>query len=288
MRIVQDGTSTRVYIRQSWLNDALMCLERARLSELHPEMRRENDSALMGTAVHSAIEKVINNQLDVRDIGASAVASFDQMVVDLELQGKEVNVTNTDPTKWATHIASMAQAWGRDIYPYVPTGGQTEHKFEAFITRVANARFEYELWFEGTMDYVHPSGIWDWKTAARKYSESEKQSQNIQSAVYATAATHLGLTNYTVNFNFGVMIRNASSTGHQVFGSLPDSGRNVIEPKALGEGGDLFGNGPAHDGGHGFGRIHAGPLLERGSTLCAPGGFTRPRRGRAWGSVPIG
>ncbi|NDA81190.1 MAG: hypothetical protein EBX92_08785 [Actinobacteria bacterium] len=174
MKVVQDGTSTRVYVRQSWLNDALMCPERARLSELHPEMRRENDSALMGTAVHSAIEKVINNQLDVRDIGASAVASFDQLVVDLELQGKEVNVTNTDPSKWATHISSMAQAWGRDIYPYVPQGGQTEHKFEAFITRVANARFEYELWFEGTMDYIHPDGIWDWKTAARKYSEVEK------------------------------------------------------------------------------------------------------------------
>ena len=216
MKVVQDGTSTRVYVRQSWLNDALMCPERARLSELHPEMRRENDSALMGTAVHSAIEKVLNNQLDARDIGASAVASFDQLIVDLELQGKEVNVTNTDPSKWATHISSMAEAWARDIYPYVPQDGQTEYKFEAFIARVANARFEYELWFEGTMDYVHSSGIWDWKTAARKYSEYEKQAQNIQSAVYATAATHLGLTEYTVNFNFGVMIRNASSTGQVV------------------------------------------------------------------------
>jgi len=216
MRIEQDQNSTKVYIRQSWLNDALMCLERSRLSELNPEMRRENDSALMGTAVHSAIEKVLNCQIDPIDIGASAVASFDELVVNLELQGKEVNVTNTDPAKWSSHIASMAEAWARDIFPYVPLGGQTEYKFQSHVANISNARFEYELWFEGTMDYVHANGIWDWKTAARKYSEHEKQSQNIQSAIYATAAQHLGLIQYAMSFNFGVMIRNASSTGQVV------------------------------------------------------------------------
>ena len=62
MRIENDnGTSVnRIYVRQSWLGDALMCPERARLGSLHPELRRENDSAMMGTAVHVGIEAVLN------------------------------------------------------------------------------------------------------------------------------------------------------------------------------------------------------------------------------------
>ena len=66
------------------------------------------------------------------------------------------------------------------------------------------------------MDYFHPKGIWDWKTAARKYYEAEKQSQNIQSSVYAASAVAMGLTEFDVDFSFGVMIRNASSTGQIV------------------------------------------------------------------------
>ena len=66
------------------------------------------------------------------------------------------------------------------------------------------------------MDYFHPAGIWDWKTAARKYYEAEKQSQNIQSSIYAESAFQMDLIDYPVNFNFGVMIRNASSTGQIV------------------------------------------------------------------------
>lgn len=218
MRIENDnGTSVdRIYVRQSWLGDALMCPERARLTALYPEERRENDSAMMGTAVHAGIENVLREEIDVRDIAERSVWAFRSKEQHLLAEGKEINITNTDPKNWDKHIASMAEAWARDIYPHVPLGGQPEFKFEAKVAEVENSLWQYELWYEGTMDYFHPEGIWDWKTAARKYYEAEKQSQNIQSSVYACAATRLGLIDYTVNFNFGVMIRNASSTGQIV------------------------------------------------------------------------
>jgi hypothetical protein len=206
----------RICVRQSWLNDALMCPERARLTELFPESRRENDSALMGTAVHAGIEQVLNGEIFPSDIGEYCVEWFRNKEKELEAEGKQVNITNTDPSNWGKHINSMALAWVSDIMPHVPDGGQTEARFNVHVATVESPHFNYELHFEGTADYVHPTGIWDWKTAARKYYEAEKQSQNIQSAVYATAFTKLGVVEYAVNFNFGVMIRNASSTGQIV------------------------------------------------------------------------
>ena len=205
--------NNKIFIRQSWLGDALMCPERARLSALHPETRKENDSAMMGTAVHAGIEAVLKEELDPDYIGEHSIEAFRLREQELHAIGKSINITNTDPKNWDKHINSMAEAWVRDIYPHVPRGGITEFKFETKVGAIANELFEYELWFEGRMDYFHPQGIWDWKTAARKYYEAEKQSQNIQSAIYAESAVTLGMMNYDVDFTFGVMIRNASSTG---------------------------------------------------------------------------
>jgi hypothetical protein len=218
VRIDNNGNGvTKIYIRQSWLGDALMCPERARLIGLHPETRKENDSAMMGTAVHTGIEAVLRGEIAPSDIAEHSVTAFRaKEYTMMKDEGKSINITNTEPRNWDKHIASMADAWVRDIMPHVPEGGDCEWKFEAKIADVENSLFQYELWFEGTMDYFHPQGIWDWKTAARKYYQAEKQSQNIQSAVYAEAATRLGLIDYDVEFNFGVMIRNASSTGQIV------------------------------------------------------------------------
>ena len=216
MRIEEKNGITRIYVRQSWLGDALMCPERARLISLHPETRKENDSAMMGTACHAGIEAVLRDEISPLSIGEYSISSFRAAETDLLNQNKKINITNTEPRNWDKHIASMSDAWVRDIMPLVPKGGVSEFKFSAKVADVADAIFPYELWFEGTMDYFHPTEIWDWKTAARKYYQAEKQNQNIQSAVYAKAATSLGLIDYDVKFNFGVMIRNASSTGQIV------------------------------------------------------------------------
>ena len=63
----------KIFIRQSWLGDALMCHERARLSALHPESRKENDSAMMGTACHTAIEAMLNEELSAHSLAISSL-----------------------------------------------------------------------------------------------------------------------------------------------------------------------------------------------------------------------
>ena len=232
MRIENDNGYgvTKVFVRQSWLGDALMCPERARLTALHPETRKENDSAMMGTAVHAGIEQVLNSEIQPEDIGDYSVNAFFEREKALNAEGKKINITNTDPKNWAKHINSMANAWVNDIMPHVPLGGISEYKFATKVANVDNELFEYELWFEGTMDYFHPKGIWDWKTAARKYYQAEKQTQNVQSAVYAEASHVLGMIEYPVEFNFGVMIRNASSTGQIVsIIRTPEHGQWIID-----------------------------------------------------------
>jgi len=218
MRI--DPETDAIYIRQSSLKDFLLCPERLRLTTLNPEMKSYNDSAAMGTACHTGIEMVLNRQIMPGDIAEASVAAFAALrAKEYEEHGKDIRVTNTNPAQWNTHIASMSNAWVNDIMPSVPLGGQTEFKFAVKVGEVErvqpaeNGSTHHDLYFEGTADYVCEGEAWDWKTSGRKYSFNEKQTQDIQSSVYATALVGLGLAEFPMNFSFGVMIRNASSTG---------------------------------------------------------------------------
>jgi hypothetical protein len=215
MRIESDESGNRVYVRQSWLNDALMCPERSRLLSAFPEMRRENDSAMMGTAVHKGIEAVLTGEVSgLNDMCYVALDWFTSKERELVEAGSGVFVTNTDPAKWHDHIQAMCGAWLQDIYPFLELGGIVEYKFCVPVASCDGPDgFSYTLYFEGTSDYVTGSGIWDWKTAARKYSEAEKQSRDIQSSVYTAAMVYGGMLDFPVQFRFGVMLRNASSSG---------------------------------------------------------------------------
>ena len=196
MRI--DEETKRVLVRQSWLKDMLLCPDRSRFSVTQPGFRTTNDSAAIGTAVHSGIEAVLSNHCSPTDAYVLSLARFS------ELEAEGIKHTNVDPESWHRHVVGLTNAWVKDVYPLVPLGGSCEKKFEVSTGQFVNG---YELWFEGTMDYLHESGIWDWKTAARKYSLLEKQSQDIQSSIYSYAGHELGVTTEKTVFNFGVMIR---------------------------------------------------------------------------------
>ena len=193
MRI--DRETNRVFVRQSWLKDMLLCPERARLNVVQPEFKTQNDSAAIGTAVHAGIEAVLANTVSVKDAPEVSLIKFK------ELESLGVNHTNVNPDFWHSHVLGLTKAWVDDILPKVPLGGSTEMPFAVPTGAIASGM---ALWFEGTMDYLHEDGIWDWKTAARKYSVSEKQSQDIQSSIYTFAGHKLGVVGESSVFNFGV------------------------------------------------------------------------------------
>lgn len=204
----------RVYVRQSWLGDMMICMERGRLADIKPEFRTGSDATIMGTSVHHGIEQVLSGQVSPSEIADVSVYKLGQLMS--EGGWKHVNIK---PDDMVPLTGIMSDTFVKDILPYVIEGGRIEQKFAVPTGRSVQIDVDkvYELWFAGTMDYVAPDGqLWDWKTAARKYSQSEKQKQSIQASVYAFAAVSLGYTDWDVQFNFGVMTRSYKSQGQFV------------------------------------------------------------------------
>jgi hypothetical protein len=200
-----------IYIRQSWLGDALMCMERGRLAMKEPTWSIGSDATMLGTGVHTAIELFINNN------GAVSLDDMkDEMRVDINSSEEKFKWTSMETYEDIFKMGDkLIKAWWDDIRKHVPLGGVVEQKFTVPIGMLDVDDKKYFLHYSGTMDYVAPDGIiWDWKTAARKYSQLEKQKQSIQASVYANAAVKLGLSpGFPVSFNFGVMTKAAKSEG---------------------------------------------------------------------------
>ena len=200
-----DPENKRIYIRQSWLGDNLLCPQRSKYAITMPTLRRGSDATAIGTALHESIERNLNGFTSSKEDMVSEARAF----VELEL-AKDIKKTDIsrDEGKMYRCVDSMASAWYDDIRPYVPPVGETEFKFKVSLD--VNASNGYEIWLEGTMDYMANDGsIWDWKTASRSYFAREKQTQSHQATCYVTAARKLGLVapDAIVPFRFGVMVR---------------------------------------------------------------------------------
>lgn len=206
MRI--DKLNKKVFVRQSWLNDMVICPERARLGQLRPEFRIGSDATIIGTSLHSGIESVLEGKSDYNGMREVVDDSF------RVLASKPYQTTNIDPEKIPTYLESMSKSFYEGILPHVKLGGKVEHKFSAPMNMTVN---DYAVWVEGTMDYVDPDGIiWDWKTASRAYNIKEKQKSSVQASVYAAAAVRTDLApQWPIDFRYGVMVRNLEPK-HQV------------------------------------------------------------------------
>lgn len=196
-----DNVNKIVYVRQSWLNDMVICPERARLGITRPEFRTGSDATIMGTSIHTGIEAVLNG----------TAGNFDEMLQSVtnnfdELQKTGYKKTNIDETKIPDYLRSMSSAFYEEILPQVELGGKVEHYFKVPLGITVQ---DYSVWLEGTMDYITPSGlIWDWKTSSRAYYIKDKQKSAIQPTVYGYAAVKEGLSSGEVtHFNYGVMVR---------------------------------------------------------------------------------
>lgn len=206
MRI--DETNKRVFVRQSGLNDMVICAERARLKHTFPELVSGSDATIMGTAVHFGIEQIL--------AGADHASGREAALEHFEVLKQEPHKqTNIDPSTYRSSIESMMDAFVGGILPEVELGGDIEWRFMAPLgVRVDG----YEVILEGTMDYVSPSGvIWDWKTASRAYNGRDKQSTSIQASVYAHAAHYNGKSPMPTDFRYGVMVRQADPKAQIVY-----------------------------------------------------------------------
>jgi len=201
-----DPTTNRVYIRQSFLGDYLLCPQRAKYGITKPQMKRGSDATAIGTAVHAGIEAVLCGDITDEDTFCDLVTSH--VLVELDKDIKHTGITDDMPKLWEC-VEAMSVAWWTKIRPHVPLGGLVEHSFTS-PTGMLTAN-GMEIWFEGTIDYVAPDGIlWDWKTSTRPYFGKEKQKIAHQPTVYIDAMRTNGVIPNGVEptlFRFGVMVR---------------------------------------------------------------------------------
>lgn len=214
MRIETADGTTKVWVRQSWLNDVMICPERARLGLERPDWRQSSDATHIGTAVHRGIEHILlgyeGNPID------TASRELERL---METEPFKVNSTN-GPGEMREYVPALMQAFQRDILPSVETGAgsMVEKNFGVKLYETDRYDDRLEVWLGGTVDYVDPNGVlWDWKTAARRYSQGEKQRQAIQASAYAYAARELGWSQANpIRFNYGVITRTSKPAGQIV------------------------------------------------------------------------
>jgi hypothetical protein len=203
MKIRRDDDGITVTLRQSWINDALNCQERGRRMIIQPEASITSDSAAIGTAVHAGIEATINGQ-----DGLLAIA--DEWVKMREEPMKQT--LGWSPGEMYAESIRMFDMWCSDIQQKVIDPLHTEHYFDVdwFTSELLSERVNVRL--SGTIDLVTARDMWDWKTSARKYQPREKQNTAIQPTVYSIAANRLGLLEWPIRFNYGVMLRGKAET----------------------------------------------------------------------------
>lgn len=215
MRLAPDG---KVWVRQSWLNDVMICPERARLSVQLPDWRQGSDATHIGTAVHAGIESILNGAT----VKAGKVVAAEKLNYLIDAEPYKINSTN-GPEHMREYVGILMDSFSEFILPNVKLGGKTEVPFGVKLFDLPEdtsvpADCQPAVWLGGTIDYVDPDGIiWDWKTAGRKYSQGEKQRQSIQATAYAIACVEMGWApDYPVTFKYGVMTRTSKSVGQIV------------------------------------------------------------------------
>lgn len=196
-----DGTAD-VFLRQSWITDARDCLEKGRFTMNQPDLAVPSEAALIGTSVHAGAEAYcLDDLLTVNEVVDASVTEWEQLL--------------TQPVKWVKYteaqaraeLIALSQAWYRELRPYVTAPIGVEQEFCFQFTTFWFGDMEVRVWFKGTIDLVQPDSVWDWKTSKKKYSWRDKQSDNIQSTVYAAAAVAHGWHSWDVPFKFGVLVR---------------------------------------------------------------------------------
>lgn len=202
MRIEKREHGTDVYVRQSWIGDALMCNERGRQGIIRPEWSMPNDATILGTAVHAGIASILEGKGDGTKV---ALAELNRLIDEPFNRVKYTNEEMFD------HVHELIKEFDKNIAPHVGevTGVEKEFSFE--LDKFMLGDEQITVYGKGTMDCVTTTAVWDWKTSGKKYSQRDKQSQAVQPTMYTAAAVALGWLEFPAQFNYGVLVRSGKA-----------------------------------------------------------------------------
>lgn len=193
-----DNGDISVYVRQSWLNDAVSCNERGRQGIIRPEWSMPNDATILGTAVHAGIASVLEGK------GQPVKVALEELNRLLDEPFQRVKYTNEE---LYDHVTELISEWEKNIAHTLGEVKGVEKSFTFELDKFMLGNRNIVVNGVGTIDCVTDTAIWDWKTAGKKYSAREKQSQAIQPTMYVAAAVANGWLEYPATFKYGVLVR---------------------------------------------------------------------------------
>ena len=202
--MIFDHAAKTIWIRQSWLDNAIRCPERGRFAVTLPQYDdADSDSTFTGTTVHYAIEQYLRGAVGLEDMPL-VVEAYVEKNLPTDLEWKKMD----GPADIVFNARNDVAAFAEHIAPLVPRGGRCE---QSFAVPLDLWHGDWRIGIKGTVDYCAPNGeLWDWKTSSRKYSARDKQQLAVQPTQYALAAIKGGLgTDWQyelpLTFKYGVM-----------------------------------------------------------------------------------
>lgn len=236
------------YFRQSGVNDARMCLEMTRQKQAGSYVDRNNDSALIGTAVHAGIEAVLYGLVDQYAVALEdAVDEATGVLQDGWGNCRQtLNISLHDAMAMATDGVTR---WWKGYLPSIITdieqGWEIIGVEQGFEQTVA-VREDYDIGIQGTADLVmaHHADqrfrVIDWKTSKGAYGGSnywKHDRYSVQPTFYLTAfADMLGMPIEHGSFEFVRIGRGQTSQEVEVTlisRTVEDTGFLITELDAL-------------------------------------------------------
>lgn len=213
MRIEQNADgSYDVFVRQSWIGDAIMCPERGRNGIVRPDWSTSNDLTILGTGVHAGIAADLEADRDGKDqLSMASMVEVAEAAINWEIANTKmrwVKLSREDMSYYVPRLLDMyVRGFRQEVQGKVI---DVEWGFDFILDTYAlpDGRV-VRVHGKGTADLLTrgPVAAWDWKTSSRKYMQHEKQKTAHQPTMYLAAAVAAGIAEWPARFNFGVMVR---------------------------------------------------------------------------------
>lgn len=175
---------------QSWINTYFECPEQARYIHTGTYPVDETEAAAKGTAVHAAIQAVIQDLASYDEALQVALDTFRGLA---ELPGFRF-VQTLNQSTCEKHIHTAFRTWWDQLLPTLAPTVWCEEQFKFLLY----SDYKRDIWLAGTVDYADRNGVKDWKFSMNRDKYGARDGWKlkrfgVQPTAYAAAAYEAGL-----------------------------------------------------------------------------------------------
>ena len=193
----------RLTVTQSFLQDFQRCPQRAWYQATDPQPGY-NDATATGQAMHTYWECRLKGESPVRALDIARTWLATVVAEDPTFRFTKVKTLDT----MQRHLSGCVTGMEAAVYPQLAPGGHVEHTMSALLCITQIGGEDWEIWLEGTPDYVDPfARVWDWKSAASEYNAWETVEWSIQPTAYTFLATNCLDLGEVTDFTYAVAVK---------------------------------------------------------------------------------